>query len=87
VADRSAPSPVDAAATALLPREVAKVLAPLPAREREILTLRFGLDRGEPRSLEEVGQHFNLTPGRIRQLQARAMCKLRHPAFNTPDTT
>ena len=53
VADRSAASPVEAAA--LLPREVAKLLAPLPAREREILTLRFGLDGGEPRSLEEVG--------------------------------
>jgi RNA polymerase sigma factor (sigma-70 family) len=87
VADRSAASPFEAATTALLPREVAKLLAPLAAREREILTLRFGLDRGEPRTLEEVGQHFNLTPGRIRQLQARAMCKLRHPAFNTPHTT
>jgi RNA polymerase sigma factor (sigma-70 family) len=87
VADRSAPSPLEAAATALLPREVAKLLAPLRAREREILTLRFGLDRGEPRTLEEVGRHFDLTPERIRQLQARAMCKLRHPAFNPPDTT
>jgi RNA polymerase sigma factor (sigma-70 family) len=87
VADRSAASPFEAAATALLPREVAKLLAPLPAREREILTLRFGLDRGEPRTLEEVGQHFNLTRERIRQLQARAMCKLRHPAFNTPHPT
>jgi RNA polymerase sigma factor (sigma-70 family) len=87
VPDRSAASPVEAAATALLPREVAKLLAPLRAREREILTLRFGLDREEPCSLEEVGQHFNLTRERIRQLQARAMCKLRHPAFNTPDTT
>src|SRR5262249_36869792 len=53
VADRSAASPIEAAVTALLPREVAKILAPLPAREREILTLRFGLDRGEPRTLEE----------------------------------
>jgi RNA polymerase sigma factor (sigma-70 family) len=87
VADRSAASPVEAAATALLPREVAKLLAPLPEREREILTLRFGLDRGEPRTLEEVGEHFNLTRERIRQLQVRALCKLRHPAFNPPDTT
>ena len=87
MADRSAASPLEAAATALLPREVAKLLAPLPARERQILTLRFGLDRGEPRTLEQVGQHFNLTRERIRQLQARAMCKLRHPAFNPPDTT
>jgi RNA polymerase sigma factor (sigma-70 family) len=87
VADRAAASPVEAAATALLPREVAKLLAPLAAREREILTLRFGLDRGEPRTLEEVGQHFNLTRERIRQLQTRAMSKLRHPALNTPHTT
>ena len=87
VADRSAALAVEAAATALLPREVARLLAPLAAREREILTLRFGLDGGEPRTLEEVGRHFNLTRERIRQLQARAMCKLRHPAFNPPDTT
>ena len=87
VADRSAASPIEAAATAQLPREVARLLAPLAAREREILTLRFGLDRGEPRTLEEVGEHFNLTPQRIRQLQVRAMCKLRHPAFNPPHTT
>jgi RNA polymerase sigma factor (sigma-70 family) len=86
VADRSAASPFEAAATALLPREVAKLLAPLPAREREILTLRFGLDRGEPRTLEDVGQHFNLTRERIRQLEARAMSKLRHPAFNALHT-
>jgi RNA polymerase sigma factor (sigma-70 family) len=87
VADRSAASPFEAAATALLPREVAELLAPLAAREREILTLRFGLDRGEPRTLEQVGQHFNLTRERIRQLETRAMSKLRHPAFNTPHTT
>jgi RNA polymerase sigma factor (sigma-70 family) len=86
VADRSATSPIEAAATSLLPREVAKLLAPLPAREREILTLRFGLDRGEPRTLEQVGQHFNLTRERIRQLQARAMAKLRHTASNTPQS-
>jgi RNA polymerase sigma factor (sigma-70 family) len=86
VADRSATSPIEAAATSLLPREVTKLLAPLPAREREIITLRFGLDRGEPRTLEQVGQHFNLTRERIRQLQARAMSKLRHPASNTPQS-
>jgi RNA polymerase sigma factor (sigma-70 family) len=86
VADRSATSPIEAAATSLLPREVTKLLAPLPAREREIITLRFGLDRGEPRTLEQVGQHFNLTRERIRQLQARAMAKLRHSASNTPQS-
>ena len=62
VADRSAASPVEAAATALLSREVAKLLAPLQAREREILTLRFGLDGGEPRSLDEVGRALQPHP-------------------------
>ena len=83
VADRSATSPVDAAAAALLPAEVAKLLAWLTPREREILTLRFGLEGGEPRTLEEVGQHFHVCRERIRQIQAEAMTKLRHPAFNT----
>ncbi len=83
VADRSATSPVEAAAIALLPREVAKLLARLAPRERQILTLRFGLDRGEPRTLEEVGLHFQLTRERIRQIEARAMSKLRHPVFDT----
>jgi predicted acetyltransferase len=79
VEDRSAESPFEVAATALLPEEIARLLAPLDEREREILKLRFGLDRGEPRTLEEVGEHFNLTRERIRQIEARAMSKLRHP--------
>jgi RNA polymerase primary sigma factor len=83
VADRSATFPVDAAAAALLPGEVAKLLALLKPREREILTLRFGLDRGEPPTLDESGQHFHVSRERIRQIQAVAMTKLRHPAFNT----
>ena len=80
VEDRSAESPFEVAATALLPEEIARLLAPLDEREREILKLRFGLDRGEPRTLEEVGEHFNLTRERIRQIEARAMSKLRHPS-------
>ena len=52
------------------------------ARERKVLTLRFGLDCGEPRTLEEVGVHFELTRERIRQIEAKAIAKLRHPAFN-----
>jgi RNA polymerase sigma factor (sigma-70 family) len=83
VEDRSAESPFEAAATALLPAEIAKLLAPLDERERQILALRFGLDRGEPRTLEEVGEHFQLTRERIRQIEARAMSKLRHPSANT----
>jgi RNA polymerase sigma factor (sigma-70 family) len=82
VADRSATSPVDAAAAALLPAEIANLLAWLTPREREILTLRFGLDCGEPRTLKEVGQHFQVSRERIRQIQADAMTKLRHPAFS-----
>jgi len=83
VEDRSAESPFEVAATALLPEEIARLLGPLDEREREILKLRFGLDRGEPRTLEEVGEHFNLTRERIRQIEARAMSKLRHPSSDT----
>ena len=83
VEDRSAESPFEVAATSLLPDEIARLLAPLDEREREILKLRFGLDRGEPRTLEEVGEHFNLTRERIRQIEARAMSKLRHPSSDT----
>jgi RNA polymerase primary sigma factor len=80
VEDRSAVSPFDAAAASLLSGEVNKMLVALDEREREILRLRFGLDRGEPRTLDEVGEHFSLTRERIRQIEARAMSKLRHPS-------
>lgn len=80
VEDRSAESPFEVAAVTLLPEEINKLLNPLDEREKEILKLRFGLDRGEPRTLEEVGEHFNLTRERIRQIEARAMSKLRHPS-------
>jgi RNA polymerase sigma factor (sigma-70 family) len=83
VEDRSAESPFEVAATALLPDEIEKLLGPLDERERQILALRFGLDRGEPRTLEEVGEYFNLTRERIRQIEARAMSKLRHPSADT----
>ena len=83
VEDRSADSPFEMAAISLLPEEISRLLAPLDIREREILKLRFGLDRGEPRTLEEVGEHFNLTRERIRQIEARAMSKLRHPSSDT----
>ena len=77
--DRTAVSPSEAAAAALLPREVAKMLMTLDDREQEIIRLRFGLDRGEPQTLEEVGVCFGLTRERIRQIESRAMSKLRHP--------
>jgi RNA polymerase sigma factor (sigma-70 family) len=81
--DRSAESPFEAAATSLLPAEIEKLLAPLDDRERQILRLRFGLDRGEPRTLEEVSRYFDLTRERIRQIEAKAMSKLRHPSSDT----
>jgi RNA polymerase sigma factor (sigma-70 family) len=80
VEDPSAASPFEAAAAALLSNEVTKMLVVLDERERDILRLRFGLDRGQPRTLDEVGAHFHLTRERIRQIEARAMSKLRHPA-------
>jgi RNA polymerase sigma factor (sigma-70 family) len=80
VEDRNAVAPFDHAATSLLPGEIAKVLACLDERERTILTLRFGLDGGGERTLEEVAEHFGLTRERIRQIEARAMSKLRHPS-------
>jgi RNA polymerase sigma factor (sigma-70 family) len=83
VQDVNAESPFDAAALALLGDEIGKLLSPLDEREREILRLRFGLDRGEPRTLEEVGEFFSLTRERIRQIEARAMSKLRHPSSDT----
>jgi RNA polymerase sigma factor (sigma-70 family) len=82
VEDRSAVSPFDAAAAALLAGEVDKMLITLDERERKVLRLRFGLDRGEPRTLDEVGEHFSLTRERIRQIEAKAMSKLRHPSVD-----
>ena len=82
VEDRAAVSPFDAAAVALLGAEVNKMLVALDEREREILRLRFGLDRGQPRTLDEVGECFSLTRERIRQIEARAMSKLRHPSVD-----
>ena len=83
VEDRLAESPFEMAARAMLPAEIVRLLAPLDEREREILRLPFGLDRGEPRTLEQVGKHFGLTRERIRQIEARAMSKLRHPSSET----
>lgn len=80
VEDRSAESPFEMAANKLLPEEIQRLLSPLNRREREILTHRYGLDRGGVRTLEEVAEYFNLTRERIRQIEARAMSKLRHPS-------
>jgi len=80
VADRGARSAFDAVFETLVPGEIERLLAPLDERERVVLQLRFGLDRGEPRTLDEVGAHFKLTRERIRQIESRAMSKLRHPS-------
>jgi RNA polymerase sigma factor (sigma-70 family) len=82
VADPNAASPFDHAADSLLPDEISRLLSPLDEREASILRLRFGLDQGSPRTLEEVGKRFNLTRERIRQIEAKAMSKLRHPCVN-----
>jgi RNA polymerase sigma factor (sigma-70 family) len=82
VADANATSPFDHAAGSLLTGEIKRLLAPLDAREATILRLRFGLDQGVPRTLEEVGKHFNVTRERIRQIEAKAMSKLRHPCVD-----
>jgi RNA polymerase sigma factor (sigma-70 family) len=81
IADPDAVCPAEAAVDAALAGEVDKILVALNDREQAILRLRYGLDRGEARTLEEVGEEFNLTRERIRQIEARALSKLRHPAF------
>jgi len=83
IADKDAESPFDATAANMLPADIERLLGVLAESERKVLWLRYGLDRGEPRTLEEVGEHFNLTRERIRQIEARAMSKLRHPSHDT----
>ncbi len=80
VEDMNADSPFEAASLALLPAEIEKLLALLDDRERRILSLRFGLDRGEPRTPDEVGQIVQLSRERVRQIEARALSRLRHPS-------
>ena len=80
VADVTAPSPFEVVAGALLGGEIDKLLSRLGDRERQILRLRYGLDRGEPRTLEEVGAALNLTRERIRQIERSALAKLRQPS-------
>jgi RNA polymerase primary sigma factor len=79
LADESAEVPFEAAAAALERDDLRRLLASLNEREQEILTLRFGLDAERPLTLDEVGQKFNLTRERIRQIEAKALTKLRHP--------
>jgi RNA polymerase primary sigma factor len=80
VEDQEAMSPAEAAATGLLRREIEDALNKLTPREREVLRMRFGLDDGSPRTLEEVGRYFHVTRERIRQIEAKALKKLKHPS-------
>jgi RNA polymerase sigma factor (sigma-70 family) len=80
IADSSAIEPDEAATTALLPGQIDRLLDHLNPREQTVIKLRFGLDRGEPRTLEEIGPHLNLTRDTIRLIEKRALAKLRHPS-------
>jgi len=79
IEDKSAVSPATATAYAMLKEQMDEVLATLTERERKVLTLRFGIGDGCPRTLEEVGKIFNVTRERVRQIEAKALKKLRHP--------
>jgi len=78
--DENAPIPADAAAFTLLREQLLEVLETLTDREQKVIRLRFGLDDGRARTLEEVGREFNVTRERIRQIEAKALRKLRHPS-------
>jgi len=80
IPDDDAPAPAEAAALTLLKEQLIDVLDTLTAREEKVLRLRFGLDDGRARTLEEVGKEFNVTRERIRQIEAKALRKLRHPS-------
>ena len=78
--DDTALAPADAASNQMLKEQVMDVLNSLTMRERKVLELRFGLEDGRARTLEEVGREFQVTRERIRQIEAKALRKLRHPS-------
>lgn len=80
IQDENVPVPADAATYMMLKEQIGEVLTGLTPREQEVLRLRFGLDDGRSRTLEEVGRQFNVTRERIRQIEAKALRKLRHPS-------
>jgi len=80
IEDRNAMPPVDAATRQLLKEQIEDVLSTLTPREQRVLQLRFGLEDGRSRTLEEVGKEFNVTRERIRQIEAKVLRKLRHPS-------
>ena len=80
IPDDDTPAPQDAASNTLLKEQLSEVLSTLTPREAKVLILRFGLEDGRARTLEEVGEEFNVTRERIRQIEAKALRKLRHPS-------
>ncbi|MGN0172682.1 MAG: RNA polymerase sigma factor RpoD, partial [Acutalibacteraceae bacterium] len=80
IPDDEAPAPADAASHTLLKEQIAEVLSTLTPREAKVLILRYGLEDGHPHTLEEVGKEFEVTRERIRQIEAKALRKLRHPS-------
>ncbi|MBQ4168043.1 MAG: sigma-70 family RNA polymerase sigma factor, partial [Clostridia bacterium] len=80
IADDDAPAPESIASTSMLQSHLEEVLRTLTPREEKVLRLRFGLDDGKTRTLEDVGKEFNVTRERIRQIEAKALRKLRHPS-------
>ena len=80
IPDDAAPAPAEAASHTLLKEQLNEVLSTLTDREAKVLKLRFGLEDGKARTLEEVGQRFDVTRERIRQIEAKALRKLRHPS-------
>jgi RNA polymerase primary sigma factor len=84
IEDHSGPSPTRSAYEFLRHREVERILSTLSEREAQIIRLRFGIGTGYPRTLEEVGRIFNVTRERVRQIEAKAIRKLRHPSRSRP---
>ncbi len=82
IEDESLPAPLELASQSLLKSQIAEALNKLTERERRIITLRFGLEDGKFRTLEEVGREFGITRERIRQIEAKALRKLRHPTYS-----
>ena len=80
IPDEGASEPSEAASFTLLQEQLVDVLSTLTPREEKVLKLRFGIEDGRPRTLEEVGKEFNVTRERIRQIEAKALRKLRHPS-------
>ena len=80
IQDDNVPVPAEAAAYTMLKEQIGEVLTSLTPREQLVLRLRFGLDDGRSRTLEEVGKEFNVTRERIRQIEAKSLRKLRHPS-------